>query len=54
MIEIEVLQNVNGCWYWRLVAENGEVLATSESYSSKTKCMKTVKSVSKTTGLTIS
>lgn len=52
-MKIEVIQNVNGCWYWRLVAENGEILATSEAYSSKSKCMQTVKSVNKTTGLAI-
>lgn len=38
-------QNVNGCWFWKLVGQNGETLSVSESYSSKTKCLKTAKAV---------
>lgn len=44
---IQVLQNKNGAYYWELIALNQEVLAVSESYSSKAKCVKTVKSVAK-------
>lgn len=40
-------QNVNGCWFWKMCSDNGQILSISESYSSKTKCMKTAKSVAK-------
>lgn len=49
--EIEVTKNKNGCWFWRLVASNGEILAVSEAYSSKGACLKTVKSLSKSYGI---
>lgn len=29
-----VEQNVNSCWYWKLRAGNGEILAHSEAYTS--------------------
>ena len=44
---IRVLQNKNGAYFWELIALNDEILAVSESYSSKAKCLKTVKSVAK-------
>ena len=48
---VEVLQNVNGAWYWNLVGANGECLATSEAYSSKTACKKTANLVGKALGM---
>ena len=50
---IEITQNVNGCWYWRLMATNGQILAHSESYSSKAKCKQTTKSVAKSCNLEV-
>ena len=47
---IEVNTNKNGAWYWKLVGDNGETMAVSESYSSKGNCNKTVKSVAKELG----
>ena len=38
-------QNKNGVWFWKLSGENGECLAVSESYSSKSMYLKTVKIV---------
>jgi uncharacterized protein YegP (UPF0339 family) len=49
-MNITMSQNKNDAWYWELMAGNGETLAISESYSSKSKCLKTVKSVAKTLG----
>ena len=49
--EIEITKNKNGCWFWRLVAANGEILASSEAYSSKGACLKTVKGLSKAYGI---
>jgi uncharacterized protein YegP (UPF0339 family) len=34
-----------GRWYWNLIASNGQVLATSEGYFSKSSCLRTVRSV---------
>ena len=52
-MKIEATQNVNGAWYWKLVGDNGEIMAVSESYSSKGNCNKTVKSVAKELGFTL-
>jgi uncharacterized protein YegP (UPF0339 family) len=49
-MNITMSQNKNDAWYWELLASNGETLAVSESYSSKSKCLKTVKSVAKQLG----
>lgn len=49
--KIEITKNKNGCWFWRLVAANGEILAASEAYSSKGACLKTVKGLSKSYGI---
>ena len=49
-MNIMMSQNKNDAWYWELLAGNGETLAVSESYSSKSKCLKTVKSVAKQFG----
>ena len=32
-------------WHWVLIGKNNEILAASETYSSKTKCMKTARQV---------
>lgn len=34
-------QGKNKKWHWVIVASNGQVLCTSEVYSSKTKCIQT-------------
>jgi len=40
-------------WYWLLVASNGQVLATSETYSSRAKAYQTAKLVREKTGLNL-
>ena len=50
---IELFKDVNGCWRWRLVSSNGEILASSEAYASKQKCKQTAKRLSEATGLQI-
>lgn len=35
MAKFEVLPNRSGQYYWRLKADNGEIVAVSESYASK-------------------
>ena len=32
---VEVFEGHGGGWYWRLVSNNGEILANSESYTEK-------------------
>jgi uncharacterized protein YegP (UPF0339 family) len=44
-MKFEISKNKKGQWFWRLVARNGETLCTSESYSSRAKALKTVRSV---------
>lgn len=40
---LQPFQDAAGKWRWRLRAEgNGRILASSEAYSSRRKCMKTV------------
>lgn len=34
-------------WYWRLQAANGQIIATSEVYYSKSNAMRTAKKLSK-------
>ena len=48
---IEAAENKNGAWYWRLVGRNGECLAPSESYSSKSNCIRELKVVAEALGL---
>ncbi len=50
-MKIEVQQNVNGQWFHHLKASNGLILQSSEAYSSKSKCMKTVDAICGYTGL---
>jgi uncharacterized protein YegP (UPF0339 family) len=40
-MHIELFQSKDG-WRWRLMGRNGRILATSESYSSRGMCRKTV------------
>lgn len=32
-------------WHWRLMSTNGEIVASSEAYSSRAKCLQTAKRV---------
>lgn len=45
--KIEITVSTNRCWFWRLVAHNGETLASSEMYSRKAECKRTAKAVAK-------
>ena len=47
---IEVLRH-NYLYFWRLVAANGEILSSSEQYSSKWNARRAAKKLSKMTGL---
>ena len=51
--DIQLFQDKNKCWRWRLVAGNGEVLATSEAYCSKKSCLDTAKGLAEATQLSI-
>ena len=44
-MKIQILKSTNGQFYWRIVARNGRILATSETYKSKQACKNTVTSV---------
>lgn len=46
-MKFEIVINQNGAYFFRLVADNGNILASSEAYSSKTKCVQTVKAIAK-------
>lgn len=46
---IEVSQGVNGHWFWRLRASNGEVLSSSELYYSKWNAQRAAKKLGKLT-----
>jgi len=43
-MRIELFEGVDG-WRWRLRADNGEILATSEAYSDKSAAVETVQSL---------
>jgi len=45
-MKIEVKKGI-GYWYWRIVAKNAEILARSEMYTTKAKCLKTARFVAK-------
>jgi uncharacterized protein YegP (UPF0339 family) len=47
---LELFRDVTWAWRWRLVHRNGEILATSEAYSSATACLDTAKGIAKATG----
>jgi len=42
-MKIVVQKNVNKAWFWHLIADNGEILSSSQAYSSKSACLKTAK-----------
>lgn len=44
-------KNVNGCWFWRMLAHNGETLAHSEGYTSREACEQTVHPVADQLGI---
>ena len=46
--EFEVEQSAGGQWYWRLKAANGEILAHSETYSSKQDAQEGIEAAQKT------
>lgn len=50
---IKLFKNGLGCWHWHLLASNGEILASSEAYASRQKCMQTAKRLSEATGMKI-
>lgn len=50
---IVLLKNGLGCWFWHILANNGEILANSEAYASKQKCRQTAKRLSEATGIPI-
>ena len=43
MLKIDLFEDVGGCWRWRLVAANGEILASSEAYAKKGNAKRTAK-----------
>lgn len=50
-MKIIVQQNKLGEWFHHMKASNGRILQSSEAYSSKNKCMKTVNAICAATGL---
>ena len=42
---VEMFRGEDKKWRWRLMAVNGNILATSEAYSTKAKCRSTADSV---------
>jgi uncharacterized protein YegP (UPF0339 family) len=49
-MKIIIQQNTQGAWFWHLAGANGEIVASSEAYSSKGNCKKTAKSVAQAGG----
>jgi uncharacterized protein YegP (UPF0339 family) len=45
-MKIVVQKNIQGAWFWHLIAANGEILSSSQAYASKGNCKKTAKLVS--------
>jgi uncharacterized protein YegP (UPF0339 family) len=45
-MKIVVQKNIQGAWFWHLIAANGEILSSSQAYASKSNCKKTAKLVS--------
>ena len=39
--KIELFKDVNKSWRFRIIARNGRILASSEAYSRRGKCVKT-------------
>jgi len=48
---IEVFLDTVGSWRWRIRAENGRILASSEAYSDKTAALNTASNLSNWTGI---
>jgi uncharacterized protein YegP (UPF0339 family) len=47
--KFEVMKNSKGQFYWHLKADNGEIVATSETYTTKKDSMDTINSIKKIT-----
>lgn len=45
MGKIEIFKGTNNQYYFRIVAENDEIIAISEAYTNKTNCKNGIKSV---------
>jgi uncharacterized protein YegP (UPF0339 family) len=45
MGKFEIFTGVDGMYYFRLKARNGEIIAISEGYTTKQACRDTIKSV---------
>ena len=41
----QTFKDVGGSWRFRIVSVNGEIVAQSEAYSSKQKCLQTIASM---------
>lgn len=48
--KIEIFIGENNQFYFRIVAANGEIVSTSEGYSTKQKCLEGYKSVKENIG----
>jgi len=44
-VKFEIRNASGGQYYWRIVASNGQVLATSETYVSKSGCQNAIDTV---------
>lgn len=51
--KFEMYEDTSGEWRFRLKAPNGEIIATSEGYSTKQNCLNGIKSVKKNADLAI-
>lgn len=49
-MKVELFQDAKGCYRWHIVADNNEILASSEAYSSKADATKTAKMLVAKTG----
>lgn len=45
--KFEIYKDISGEFFFRLKSANGEVIATSESYTTKSACVKGIKSIGK-------
>lgn len=45
--KFEIYKDISGEFYFRLKSSNGEVIATSESYTTKGACLKGIRSIGK-------
>lgn len=50
-MQFEILRASGGQYYWRIVASNGQVLATSETYYSKADARAAAESVKRSAGV---